>query len=279
MADQPVTLRVLTFNVLSVDHADGKRRHQAARSALRALQPDVVALQETVPGDGRDQALDLLGSAYHVVEHPARSTDSVGAVVASRWPFGTVTEVDVSVPPRVPSAVGLAVEIELPAPFGPSLFLHHAAAFQFGFARERELQALASARFAETWIAGRGGHVVLLGDFNDTPDSSSVRFLTGRQSLHDLSVAYQDAWTAQHPAEAGHTFSPTNPLVVAGEMPLERGRRIDYIMVRSGSHGPTLDVAGCRLVLDEPIGGVWASDHFGVLAELRLPDHPPGAWS
>jgi hypothetical protein len=26
------------------------------------------------------------------------------------------------------------------------------------------------------------------------------------------------------------------------------------------------------------VDGVWASDHFGVLAELRRPEHPPGSW-
>jgi hypothetical protein len=29
-------------------------------------------------------------------------------------------------------------------------------------------------------------------------------------------------------------------------------------------------------VLDEPVNGVWASDHFGVVADLVLPEHPPG---
>jgi hypothetical protein len=37
-----------------------------------------------------------------------------------------------------------------------------------------------------------------------------------------------------------------------------------------------LDVVGCSLVLAEPVGGVWASDHFGVLADLEPPAHPPG---
>jgi len=35
-------------------------------------------------------------------------------------------------------------------------------------------------------------------------------------------------------------------------------------------------VADCRLVLDRPVEGVWASDHYGVLADLVLPDQPPG---
>jgi endonuclease/exonuclease/phosphatase family metal-dependent hydrolase len=64
----------------------------------------------------------------------------------------------------------------------------------------------------------------------------------------------------------------------AGEMPLELGRRIDYIMIRSGIHGPTLAIADCRRVLDRRVAGIWASDHFGVVADLQVPTHPPGTW-
>jgi endonuclease/exonuclease/phosphatase family metal-dependent hydrolase len=92
-------------------------------------------------------------------------------------------------------------------------------------------------------------------------------------------VAYQDAWEAKRSADAGHTFSPSNPLVRAGEMPLEVGRRIDYIMIRSGIHGPTLAIDDCQRVLDNTVAGVWASDHFGVMADLRVPTHPPGPGS
>jgi endonuclease/exonuclease/phosphatase family metal-dependent hydrolase len=276
--DRPQTIRVLTFNILSADHANWERRRQVARSGLRAIRPDIVALQETTPGQARDQTTDLLGPGYHVAEHPSRSEDTVGSALASRWPFTAVHELDLSVAPRVPFAAAVLAEVQLPRPFGLTVFVHHEAAYQFGYERERELQAVACARFVEDHLAARNDHVVLLGDFNDTPDSSSVRFWTGRQSLEGLSVAYQDAWEVKHPADAGHTFSPDNPLVRAGEMPLELGRRIDYIMIRSGTHGPTLDIADCRRVLNKPVAGVRASDHFGVMADLQVPTHPPGTW-
>jgi endonuclease/exonuclease/phosphatase family metal-dependent hydrolase len=275
---QPQTIRVLTFNILSPDQANWEGRRQAARTGLRALQPDVLALQETTPGHAQDQLTDLLGPEYHLVENPARSGDMVGGALVSRWPFVHVREVDLSVAPRVPSAAAVVAELELPRPFGLTVVVHHGAAYQFGYARERELQAVACAHFVEDYVAGRNVHVVLLGDFNDTPDSSSVRFWTGRQSLEGLSVAYQDAWEAKRSADAGHTFSPSNPLVRAGQMPLEVGRRIDYIMIRSGIHGPTLAIADCQRVLDDTVAGVWASDHFGVMADLQVPTHPPGTW-
>jgi hypothetical protein len=34
---------------------------------------------------------------------------------------------------------------------------------------------------------------------------------------------------------------------------------------------PTLEITGCERVLDEPVNGVWGSDHFGVVADLELP--------
>ncbi|MFC4628297.1 hypothetical protein ACFO6V_08625 [Promicromonospora alba] len=48
-------------------------------------------------------------------------------------------------------------------------------------------------------------------------------------------------------------------------------RKIDHVLVRSGLRGPTLGVADCRRVLDRPVDGVWASDHYGVVVDLVAP--------
>jgi endonuclease/exonuclease/phosphatase family metal-dependent hydrolase len=272
----------MTMNLLSPEHADWESRRTVVRSGLRELRPDVVALQETVWGHGYDQAADLLGPDYEVTRHSARSADGVGAVLASRWPLGQAREVDLHVTTRVddlPWAAAVVAEVALPEPWGSTLFVHHKPTYQIGYARERELQAVACARFVEDQVAGQDVHAVLLGDFDDVPESSSVRFWTGRQSLEGLSVAYRDAWEAVHPNDHGHTFSPVNPLVSAGEMSLELGRRIDYVMVRCGIHGPSLEIADCRRVFDQAVDGIWASDHFGVVADLQVPAHPPGRWT
>jgi endonuclease/exonuclease/phosphatase family metal-dependent hydrolase len=274
------TVTMLTFNLLSPDHADWPRRREVVGAGLRDLRPDVVALQECVSGTGYDQAADLLGGEYQFVPHANRSADGVGAVLASRWPIGAVGEVDLHVTARVtlPWAAAVMAEVSLPAPFGPTLVVHHKPTYEIGFGVERELQALACTREVERQLVGRARHVVVLGDFDDPPDSASLRFWTGRQSLAGESVAYRDAWEAVHGGAPGHTFTPRNPLTRAGEMSLELGRRIDYVLVRCGVHGPSLDVVGCRLVFDQPVSSVWASDHFGVLAELAVPAHPPGSW-
>jgi endonuclease/exonuclease/phosphatase family metal-dependent hydrolase len=161
-------------------------------------------------------------------------------------------------------------------PLGPLLFVDNNPNYQLDFELERELQAVAAARFIEELVGERRLHVVVAGDFDGSPETASLRFWCGLQSLGGMSVCYRDAWESTHPGEPGHTFSPRNPLVpsshhpllVDGETPLELGRRIDHIMVRCGHHGPTLDVAACALLFDEEVDGVWASDHFGVMADL-----------
>ena len=214
---------------------------------------------------------------------PGRTPAGVGECLASRWPLGEVHTLDRPLDGDAADrsrAAAVAVEVRCPPPLGPLRAVHHKAAFELPCEHVRERQALATAQFVEELAADRPDlSVVLMGDLNAGPDAASVRFLTGRQSLAGVSVRYEDAWAAVHGDEPGHTFTPRNPLVRAGEMPLERGRRIDHVMTRSGAHGPPLDVAGCHLVFDRPVDGVWASDHFGVLAELWRPDHAPGSWA
>jgi endonuclease/exonuclease/phosphatase family metal-dependent hydrolase len=280
MADR---LRVLTFNVLTLQSAAGHRRTEVTRSHLAAADADIVALQEVTRRPDLDQARHLLGPDYTIVDLPGSKAEYGGECLASRWPVEAVFVLDRAVADDMGEgarAAAVAIEVSAPSPFGRLLAMHHKGTYELQFEQVREQQALATARFVEEIVGDRSDlPVVLMGDFNAGPDAASLRFLTGHQSLDGLSVRYEDAWEAVHPGEPGHTFSPSNPLVRAGEMPLERGRRIDYVMIRSGAHGPLLDVADCRLMFDEPVDGIWASDHFGVLAELRLPDHEPGSWA
>ncbi|GAA4969997.1 endonuclease/exonuclease/phosphatase family protein [Kineococcus glutinatus] len=281
VVDERGRLRVMTLNALAPGHADWPHRREVLRERIAAVDPDVLALQEVRAQD----VADLAGPGRSVVAHRATSDDGVGAVLTSRWPLRPVREVDLHVDDRVglPWSAAVLAEVEVPGPVGPVLLVHHKPTWELGRALERELQAVRCARAVEEELAGRGRaaprHVVLLGDLDDPPESASVRFLTGRQSLHGTSVAYRDAWEVTWPDAPGHTFTPANPLVRAGEMPTELGRRIDYVLVRCGAHGPSLEVARCFRVLDAAVGGVWASDHFGVVADLRLPAHPPGSWA
>jgi endonuclease/exonuclease/phosphatase family metal-dependent hydrolase len=110
--------------------------------------------------------------------------------------------------------------------------------------------------------------VVIGGDFNTSPDSAAIMFLTGKMSLQGRGTYYRDAWQRRHPFERGATWSDKNPYTVRW---IERNRRLDYLFVgqiRDDGWGAILD---CRVVLDMPgPDGTFASDHFGVYAEIGL---------
>jgi endonuclease/exonuclease/phosphatase family metal-dependent hydrolase len=271
------------LNLLTISDAGGRTRQEVVRQILPGLRPDIVALQEVTRATDLDQAADLLGPEFTIVDLPGSSPSHAGECLACRWPLGSVSVLDVPVtgdPQDAMRATAIAVEVLAPHPFGPLLAVHHRGTYHLQLEHVREKQALLVARFVEDLVSDWNDvPVVLLGDFNAAPDAASIRFLTGKQSLHGTSVRYEDAWIAIHDGEPGHTFTPRNPLVQAGQMPLERGRRIDYVLIRSGPYGPLLDVVDCRLVFTEPVDGVWASDHFGVLADFRPPDHRPGQWA
>src|SRR5688500_2452084 len=92
-------LRVLTYNIYGVA-ADWVRRRSGHVEGLRSLSPDLIALQETVLTDSFDQAADLIGDCYQIVNSRARLPGSWGVSIASRWPIRELRELDQQVTPR-----------------------------------------------------------------------------------------------------------------------------------------------------------------------------------
>jgi endonuclease/exonuclease/phosphatase family metal-dependent hydrolase len=271
-------VRVATLNLWGRRGAWDERRRVLVEG-FRRLRPDLVAFQEAVVGGGYDQVTDILGPDYHLVHQTDREVgrggdveDGQGISIASRWPLGEVWEPDLNVTPRTADfACGTLIsEVSVPEPVGPLLFVNHLPNWQLTFEHERELQTVIVARAIEEIAEERGLHVILSGDLDATPDAASVRFWRGRQSLGGMSVCYRDAWGSTHPGEPGHTFTAENPLVTAEnwDWELELGRRIDYLLVRCSAHGPTLHISACERLFNEPVDEIWASDHFGILADL-----------
>ncbi|MFD2792335.1 endonuclease/exonuclease/phosphatase family protein [Promicromonospora vindobonensis] len=266
------TVRVLTLNVFGPGNPGWDRRRPLIGETIRTLDPDIVALQE-VPV-GTPEVLDgLLGPGYHLASFSRPSDDGIAGTLATRWPHRVIAEVDLRVSEASRSVLPwcAAVLVELGTPLGPMVVAHHKPSWPLPFELERERQAVLVARAMEDHIGDRSLHALVIGDFDAAPDSASMRFWRGRSTAEQLSVCYQDAWEYAHPDDPGHTFELANPLVREGEFTTAVSRKIDHILVRSGLRGPTLLVAGCRRVLDQPVDGVWASDHYGVLADLVAP--------
>ncbi len=269
----PTSLRAMTLNLFA-HHADWPARRQALRRGLRQLQPDVVALQEAVVQDGYDQALDVLGDDYDVV-HQSRGLippgHHHGASVASRWPIRAVHEVDLHVTSRTGDYSCGAVIAEISGPIGPLLVVSHGPSWAWWAEYERELQALAVVRRIEELLAQRPAHVVVGGDFNATPDTSSMRFWTGRMSLDGTTASPTiRAIRSRRRTSRARRTATAGRARTARTSGLDRARRIDYLLVRCGGHGPTLRIARCQVALDSPVDGVIASDHYAVVADLTV---------
>jgi endonuclease/exonuclease/phosphatase family metal-dependent hydrolase len=266
-------VRCATFNVLGPANPDWDRRRVVIGDALRGLGADVVALQEVRAGDVEQ----LLGPDYQVTPFSATSEDGIGGVLATRVPHRVLEEIDQRTAEHgedLPWCATLIVELEVLA--GRLVVAHHKPNWPFPLEVEREQQARRAALAVERHAGD--GPAVVLGDFDATPDAASMSFWRGRRSLDGVSVCYQDAWETARPDELGFTFSAENPLVRAGEVATAVSRRIDYVLIRAGRHGALLEALRCDRLLDQPVGGVWASDHYGVVADLAVPQHAPGAW-
>ena len=263
-------LRLYTHNIWG-RHGDWPARRQVLIDGINELAPDVVTLQETIVLDGYDQVADVFGEGWHIAHSRERAADGSGISIASRWPIVGIDESDLNVTPRTGAfaCTAMLAEIDAPEPFGRVLLVNHFPDYQVDHERERELQTVLVAGRIEEELRSRPAHVILSGDLDAEPDAASLRFLAGRQSLEGLSVCYRNAWDAIHPGEPGGTFVAANPLA-PDDWPFAR---IDHIFIRCGDHGgPTLRIAGCELAFAGPATEVWASDHFGLVADFV----PPG---
>jgi len=94
--------------------------------------------------------------------------------------------------------------------------------------------------------------IILMGDFNATPETPCYQWLTGQEVDGDVGPCFSETFKPPYPGTL-HRFTgkPT-------------GDYIDWILFR----GP-LRLGQCR-VLQEPIEGVHPSDHFPVVADFDL---------
>jgi endonuclease/exonuclease/phosphatase family metal-dependent hydrolase len=277
----PVTLRFVTFNLLHggifselTGENDGlEERLRLAVEGLRALDADVVGLQEASTGRRRGNVPARLAAAlgYHYVHAPAstrplgsdhlrRAVASVlgfaeGPALLSRFPIARWRAYEL---PRCgrPFDVRVVVFAELETPAGP------VAAFSAHTSGDA-----CHARAVADLVRASAGPLpaVVMGDLNAPATSPALRFLT-----HE--AGFIDAFGVANPAVSGYTDGQN---VRATQS--TTGQRIDYVLLAAGGR-VSGRVAASRLVLDQPTGPGpvrWASDHYGVLAEITFDGAAP----
>lgn len=240
-------LRVVTLNIYH-DRADWPARLPLIVAQLRALDADVIALQEVLQTETLPNQAETIAAAlgYHVQFvslDPQDRARRYGNALLTRWPVEA--HVSTALAPREDSRSMGWAQIRFDGqPI--NVYFTHLHAGQGGAAiRRQQLED------AITWIEGTAGEApsLVLGDFNAPAGADELAVLD----------RFVDAYGAHHPGDTETTT--LNPHF----FPDLRGR-IDLVFAERGR----FEVRDARIVLDTPdAAGTWPSDHFGVHVELR----------
>jgi len=294
MADPAAACSFLTFNLFAdlpaFRHLD--RRLEIAAAAIAAEQPAVVALQEIVRarncGDMGGRLCELVnrhcnGTRYQLHyavadgsgEDEWKFDEGVGLMSRHERALQEIAILKFSSQVRIMSRVGKR-EYRLPDDrvamhvryrVAPAIELDSYVTHL----TDRSDQSAAGIRLNQArelidWVqrtSQPANPVLIGGDFNDVPESETIRTLTDN-GFTDLHAAAGSG--------AGYTNDRNDLDIEAPQANLNQ--RIDYIFFRP-PRGRRFAIESVRLFLDQPsaeAGGrwLWASDHFGVLARLAL---------
>lgn len=260
-------MRLATWNVLWRFAADWRARERGILATLERVAPDVLGLQEcwaTRTETQADRIAALLGmhaafagpSLPPVPEPPEHNDQAgvrMGVGLVSRWPIAGTVEHELPVSHRQVAPV--ALEARIAHPETPFRVVVAATEWEPAYADDHLAQ---TTRLAELIGApDLAPPTFLLADLNC--DVSQAEFAP-------LAPVAVDAWAIAGGAADAVTLSsavPFAPLEAVKEM----DRRIDHILMANGS-GAVVEGAS---IVDEPVGGLFASDHFMVTADVRLP--------
>ena len=288
----PGTLRFLTLNLWG-ENGPWQARLELLLDRVGALAPDVIGLQEVREAPGRvpNHAAAIagrLGFQHAFAPSCAWGGGHEGLAIVSRFPIGAHEAKPLPHSIETEGRIILSARIDAPADVGGGAFWVHTTHLSYREAegRKREDQVV----FIDQVVAAHANdHVqIVMGDFNAVPDSDEIRFLTGMTSLDGRRVAYQDAWARTNAVGsggtelAGVTWASRNPYITWMHW-LRPDRRLDYIFVSGVRRDRRATIHGARVVLDEPgaptAAGepVFASDHFGVVADVQMVAEAPRA--
>jgi endonuclease/exonuclease/phosphatase family metal-dependent hydrolase len=261
------TVRVATWN-LWWRFGPWEDRAESILATLRAADPDVIALQEVWAEGERNQAAELADAlgGYHHAFAAKYEFEGVwfGNAVLSRWPIADQGHEYLPTPADEDEG-RLVVRADIDGPRGAlSVYSTHLHYRLFhGHVRQEQVKALCE-YIRDTAV--EGFPAVLCGDFNAVPDSDEIRMLTGKAAVPAPPLVFRDVWELVPGPGAGHTWANDNPFASAEA---ETPARIDYVFVSWPEPGGRGHATSVALLGTQPVGGVFGSDHFGLVTDLR----------
>ena len=268
-------IRVATWNVWG-RFGPWEERWPAIVAELRALNPDVIALQETWREEERTQAR-LLAEELGYPHWAHEDVEQVGGIaIVSRLPLMAKRRLDLPYSGHG-EWPGTALIAGVEADFGTfdvACVVEYGTIFRVLGSSASSAGRLLAYRVIVDELTARDRDIppVLLGDLNATPYDEDMRVLTGKVPEAGVGLVFNDAWEMLHGPEGGWTFDLRDNPWLQGTPPGGR-YRIDHVLPALSPEFPRswrVDYAG-RFGLDEH-DGVVASDHYGIFADLELTD-------
>jgi endonuclease/exonuclease/phosphatase family metal-dependent hydrolase len=269
------------LRVMSLNHwftaGDWHARRKEICAWINHLEPDVVCLQEVLATpDGSQNTAEWIAEnaagewhVAHTLRDVYQGAAKFGNAILSRWPIDETHDRDLYSEPE-----GRGDEVQRCVLHAKTnnydIFCTHLVwSYLEGYIREKEVVELDDF-IKEHASAESPIPPVLCGDFNAEPDSTEIRFLTGGHSLEGKSTWYQDAWRVAPGKGDGYTWDNRNTNAAVEREP---DRRIDYIFSGWSPDRPkgAGRIAFTAVVCDRALTGAFASDHFGLFAEIEVP--------
>ncbi|WP_194420978.1 endonuclease/exonuclease/phosphatase family protein [Microbacterium abyssi] len=263
------SIRAMTWNVWWRFGGNWDQREPGLIAVVRDQRPDVLGVQECWGDAETTQAhvlADALGGHAAFVdvglpptpsplEDPSQEGAVMGLGLVSRWPIARAEKVPMPSFGRVNAALLASVD----HPLGELRLVVGATSW------EPERMAETTAQVKELRALTRDSHAtralpsILLADLN---------YDRAQPPLADIDL--EDAWDAAVVDADPRTLSATNRFAPR-EATSQFDRRIDHILYAPGLLGARATDAW--IVRDEP-GGLPPSDHYPLVADIRVGDHP-----
>lgn len=237
---EPVRVRVLSYNIHHGRGADDRVDLERIAEVIRALEPDIVALQEVDRGVERSGRLDepaelarLTGMTSLFERNIPYQGGDYGNALLTRLPV--IAHRNVPLPSFTDNEQRGVLVVDLMAPDGRTNLRVFATHLDYHRPDEERLASARTIHEIVTEAPERPS--ILLGDLNALPDSRVLE-------------AFESTWTRAN-ADPLPTFPASEP-----------SRQIDYILQRPAERWRVVEV----FVPDAPD----ASDHRPIFATLEL---------
>ena len=246
-------MKVLTLNTWNKS-GPWQERWRVILEGIRRHQPDIIGFQEVFDSAWRDAIADRAAYPYRASAPPAAS----GLVLLSRMPITRSELCTLSTQSPFENYRRYVLWAEVASERGTL------QVFDVHLSWHPQDQPTRMAQVQDVWryVSEKPGpDKLLMGDLNATPDSAEIRWF-----LHHCRLV--DTFGAVNPHSAGVTWDRRNSFT-SEQKPTTPDRRIDYILAAGDRLLRSL--VSARVVFDEPgATGIFASDHYGVLAEFSL---------